>query len=269
MTSAICVYDFTLPKVCEKDELKTVLKEISKKWCFQLERGESGYEHYQGRFSLKTKVRLSGCKNMFKWNEIHLSPTSNENKTNTFYVTKEETRIDGPWSDADKEIYIPRQIREIDTLYPWQQYIVDRYDVWDKRTINVVIDTKGNNGKSTLIGYMRAHGLAFAIPFANDFKDIMRMIMDVGTKRCYLMDMPRAINKEKLYQMYGAFETIKNGYAFDDRYHFKEKVFDCPNIWIFTNHKPDMSLLSEDRWVLWKISDDMDLISYETLNEEF
>lgn len=260
--SACCVYDFTLSNICEINELKNVLKKNCKKWCFQLERGESNYEHYQGRFSLKVKKRLLTCKKLFEWKEIHLSPTSNENRDNMFYVTKEDTRIDGPWSDQDEEIYIPRQIREINKLYEWQQHIVDNYDVWDTRTINIIIDAKGNTGKSTLIGYMRAHKLGFAIPYCNDFRDIMRMIMDVPTKRCYLMDMPRAIKKEKLYQMYSALETIKNGYAYDDRYHFKEKVFDCPNIWVFTNIFPDLSLLSQDRWVIWKIKNNI-LVPYD------
>ena len=124
---------------------------------------------------------------------------------------KDDTRIDGPWKDDDEEIYIPRQIREIEKLYPWQQHIVDNYDIWDTRSINIVIDKRGNNGKSILVSYMRAHKLAFAIPYCNDFRDILRMVMDVPTKRCYLIDMPRAIKKEKLFQMYSAIETIKNG----------------------------------------------------------
>lgn len=260
MTNAICVYDFTLrADILDKDEIIKLLKKNCKKYTFQKELGDTGYEHFQGRFSLKVKKRLTTCKKLFP-KEIHLSPTSRDNSNNDYYVTKDETRIDGPWCDSDEVLYIPRQIREIDTLYPWQQHIVDNYNIWDTRTINVVVDTRGNNGKSILVSYMRAHKLGFAIPYCNDFKDIMRMVMDVPTKRCYLMDMPRAIRKEKLFQMYSAIETIKNGYAYDDRYHFTEKVFDCPNIWVFTNNVPDLTLLSDDRWVLWEISTDLQLI---------
>lgn len=262
-----CVWDFTLKReVCEIDTLKHILKEHCKKWCFQIEEGESGYVHYQGRLSLKTKKRLKGVKNIFNMSEIHLSPTSSINRDNMFYACKEETRLEGPWKDTDEELYIPRQIREIDSLYSWQQTIVDQYDVWDTRTINIVIDKKGNNGKSTLIGYMRAHKLAFALPYCNDFKDIMRMVMDVPTKRCYLLDMPRAIKKEKLFQLFSALETIKNGYAFDDRYSFREKIFDCPNIWVFTNTIPELSYLSLDRWVFWEITDNLELSEIDKRN---
>lgn len=260
--SQVCVWDFTLKKEGnDVEEIKKILKNHCKKWCFQLEESKKGYVHFQGRFSLKLKRRLKGVKKLFP-QETHLSITSTANRDNMFYVMKDETRKEGPWKDNDEETYIPRQIREIKQLYPWQQYIVNNHDVWDTRTINIIYDKKGNNGKSILCSYMRAHKKGFVLPFCNDYKDIMRMIMNVPTKRCYLMDMPRAINKEKLYQMYSAIETIKNGYAYDDRYHFKEKVFDCPNIWIFTNTLPDMNLLSIDRWKLWKISNNKELVEY-------
>ncbi|AXH74683.1 MAG: putative viral replication protein [Cressdnaviricota sp.] len=255
-----CVWDFTAPSENnDSNEIKNMLRENCKKWCFQLERGETGYEHYQGRVSLKTKTRLTGLKKLFP-NNFHWSPTSNENRDNTFYVSKEETRLDGPWSNKDVEIYIPRQIREIEKLYPWQQFVVDTYDVWNTRQINCIVDVKGCNGKSTLTQYMRAHKLAFKIPFCNDFKDIMRIVYDVPTYRCYIIDIPRAIQKDRLFQMYSAIEEVKGGYAYDDRYSFRDKVFDCPNIWVFMNVYPSVELFSRDRWILWDIDENNDLI---------
>lgn len=145
------------------------------------------------------------------------------------------------------------QVREIVSLYPWQKHIIDNAFVWDTRTINIVIDFEGNNGKSTLVSYMRAYNIGRKLPFCNDYKDIMRMVCDMPTSTCYLIDMPRAINKERLFQLYGAIEEIKSGYAYDDRYKFTEKIFDCPNIWIFCNAVPDTSMLSMDRWKFWSI----------------
>ena len=45
-----------------------------------------------------------------------------EHKKEAFYQMKEATRIEGPWTDEDKEIYIPRQFRII-KFYPWQQAV--------------------------------------------------------------------------------------------------------------------------------------------------
>ena len=47
----------------------------------------------------------------------------------------------------------------------------------------------------------------------NNYKDLMRMICDTPTSKCYLIDIPRSIEKDKLYGMFSAIEEIKGGYA--------------------------------------------------------
>lgn len=253
--NAICNYDFTIS--CEhttRETLEKIIRNNCKKWGYQREKGnKTGYEHYQGRVSLKIKTRLAGVIKTFSELKGHWSITSNENKDNMFYVFKEETRIEGPWTDKDEIIYIPRQIKEIESLYPWQQHIYDHTDDWDTRSINCVIDNEGCIGKSIIVTKLAVEKKARKIPPLNDIKDIMRIVMDVETSRCYLIDMPRAMNKDRLYQFYAGIETLKDGYAYDDRYHFKDKHFDCPNIWIFSNKKPDIEMLSKDRWIFWKV----------------
>lgn len=254
----ICVYDFTCSKEHNgKDDIMKLLKLHCKKWCFQEENGESGYPHFQGRMSLKMKERIGTC--IHKFPRFHLSPTSKENSDNVFYVTKEETRVDGPWKDTDKVIYIPRQIRDIETLYPWQQHIVDDRNVWNTRTINIVIDETGNHGKSILASYIGVHEIGRSLPYSNDFRDISRMVMGTESKSLYIIDIPRALKKEQMFQFFAGIEQLKNGYAFDDRYSFQEKYFDCPNIWIFMNKKPENNLLSKDRWKYWEINYNLEL----------
>ncbi len=96
----------------------------------------------------------------------------------------------------------------------------------------------------------------------NDAKDILRMVCDTKTAKLYVFDMPRAMKKEKLNGFYSAIESIKDGYAYDDRYSFKEKVFDCPAIWIFSNMPPINEYLSVDRWKVWTISEGHELITF-------
>lgn len=247
--SNICVWDFTIPKdrVSNIDELKDKLNLHCKKWVFQEEKGlTTGYEHYQGRVSLKLKARKAPA---LGYNE-HWSITSNENKDNDFYVLKEDTRTAGAWSDKDN--YIPRQVRNI-TLYPWQKAVLEDAKVWNTRTINCIICPKGNIGKSTLKTYAGARGLARNLPMLESYKDYMRMVMDTPTSNLYLVDFPRSLNKIACGSFWSALETIKDGYAYDDRYGFREKYFDCPNIWVFTNTHPDVTQLSKDRWVFWEV----------------
>lgn len=253
--NAVACYDFTC-FIEDVDVVRNLLKSYCKKWDFQQEQCPTTQKlHFQGRFKLKVKERAAGVrKKFFGW---HITITSEENIGNVYYVTKEDTRVAGPWSSDDVERFIPRQIREIERLKPWQQSIIDDANVWDTRHINVIVDLTGNIGKTTLCSYAGVHGIGRKIPYSNDFRDIMRMVMDTPTSRLYLFDMPRALKKDQLYQFFAGVEEIKNGYAFDDRYKFREKWFDCPNIWIFTNVVPDIALLSRDRWRLWHINDDL------------
>lgn len=253
------VFDFTLwlnkPESKDdweitKDTLKIGLIDQCKKWCFQLELSEGGF-HFQGRVSFKTKTRNPPI----LIDKIHWSLTSKENKDNDFYACKIDTRNEGPWKDTDMgEIYIPKQIRELNgNILKWQQQVMDKSQEWDTRHIDLVVDPDGNKGKSILKGIMLTKGMAAVIPFVNDYKDIMRMVMDMPKSKTYIIDLPRAIKKDKLFQMYAGIESIKDGYAYDDRYSFRWEYFDCPNIWVFTNTMPDIDYMTKGRWRIWNI----------------
>lgn len=244
---------------------------LAKHYTFQKERGDTGYIHWQGRLSLIKKRRPAELITLLTTTARkvpnYIEPTSNpEFRTgDAFYCLKEDTRIEGPWTDKDKPAYIPRQIREVKQLYPWQKAIVDSAKIWDTRHINLVYCPTGNKGKTTLVGWCRAYNLARVLPSVNESKDMLRMVCDMPTSNMYLFDMPRSMNKDRLYGFYSAIETIKDGYAYDDRYAFKEKVFDCPQIWIFSNTLPDFNMLSNDRWQIWEINNEKDLKRFSHL----
>lgn len=257
MSNQSYVFDFTYFTEREHTDIELCLKDKCKKYCFQLEECPSTKKlHYQGRISLKEKKRINQLQKFLHFEGCHFSVTSNENKNNDFYVSKEETRIKGPWRDTDEEMYIPRQVREIKELRPWQNDIIKMSKVFDTRSINIIYDPNGNTGKSVLTMYMRAYKLGRKIPYCNTYKDIMRMVCDMPISNCYLFDLPRSIDKKVLAGLFSAIEDIKGGYAFDDRYKFKEIMFDCPQIFVFTNEQPNRTYLSEDRWKIWTIIGD-------------
>lgn len=253
-----------------ENELKEVLSKWAKHWTFQLEMGDSGYRHYQGRISLHKKRRLPELKKI--WTEYlpnFIVQTVNPefikcgyDLNGIFYSLKEDTRIKGPWHDQEIVKYIPRQVRETPNLRPWQAAIIADADVWNTRIINIIYDVTGNIGKSTLASHCRVHGHARVLPPVKDAEKLLRMVCDMPTSKMYMFDMPRAMKKEHMNEFYTGVETIKDGYAYDDRYTFREKHFDCPNIWIFTNRLPDMDYMSEDRWKIWTIEEN-ELCPYE------
>ena len=157
---------------------------------------------------------------------------------------------------------MPRHIKKIIKLHPWQESLKSILSTTDDRLIDIVYDPIGNNGKSTLTQMLMLDGSAELLPFVNEYKDIMRMAFDVGPKKIYLIDMPRALSKDKLAQFFSGIETLKSGYCYDDRYKFQKRIFDRPRICIFTNSVPDQSLLSKDMWKLWSISPEMELAPF-------
>lgn len=262
--STCCVWDFTLwverhGIKRELSQMKSFLNTIAKKWTFQLElSGENKLEHYQGRFSLKVGTRRPQVEQLFEKEfegGFHTNKTAKINMNNTFYVMKEDTRISGPWSDTDpQETYHPRHIRKVEgNWYPWQKSIIADCEKIDDDIINVVIDINGLNGKTSLVHYIDIIGLGLVVPPLNDYKQLMEYCMSFTPRRAYLIDMPRAIGKDHLYQFFSAIETIKGGFMFNTRYSGKRIFFDRPIVWIFTNQVPDMSLLSKSRWRLWYI----------------
>ena len=277
MSNPVCTFDFTIPACIgereepehyvNEQEIKDWCREHTKKWAFQLEMSEEGYLHFQGRVSLKQKKRLDYVKKNLKlYPQMHWSITSTANRDNFFYVMKEDTRIEGPWTDKDVEIVIPRQIREIvdnKEWYPWQRYLMDHIHDWEPRTVNCIYDPVGNKGKSTVSTYLCVTRAACQIPTCNDYKDVLASVIDRDKLGAYLIDMPRGIHKESLGNFYGAIETIKSGNASDKRYKFREVFFDSPNVWVFTNILPDKNLLSKDRWKIWSINSKKELVPYE------
>ena len=259
--SPVATYDFTLRKDEDIDYLDVIkaLCPLAKKWVFQLETGNTGYVHWQGRMSLFKKRRkhelIDILPDIFK--QMCLSPSSNNSlQGDCFYMVKDDTRTAGPWSDKDdKPKYIPRQYRGLmENLYPWQKTVLDSKDIFDPRTVNFVYDPRGNNGKSTVAALMELHTGGLDLPPIGDHKELLQVVCDVlmareeRDPRLVFVDLPRSLDSKKLAPFMVAIEQIKKGHVADVRHHYKDWWFDSPQVWVFANWKPDLSYLSQDRW---------------------
>ena len=248
------------------------LKEVFKKWVFQEERGEStDYPHYQIRGHLyKRKTVASGKVFLGKHLCGHVTPTTTGvHENNSFnYCMKADTRVDGPWKDTDEEFDDPppltRQLRDFYNkigpdkagMYPWQTQLLELVKQVDDRMIKCIIDDgAGNNGKSIFAEYLEYERLAYEVPPMTCMQDIMQCCMGIRGQKCYVVDMPRAMKKEKLAGFYSGLEALKNGIMYDPRYAFKKRRIDRPQIIVFTNTFPDRALLSPDRWAMYYMVD--------------
>lgn len=263
MGKDIVGYDITIPADSYPShwELGNALSEWCKKFTFQLELSESGYKHWQCRVHLiKAKTPESVIKQIAPIIKGNWSPTSNETHTKgSFnYVMKADTRVEGPWKDEDfaNAPVMTRQLSEFVQydLRPWQQQIFERVQVPDNRSIIMIYDTIGNSGKSIFAEYLEYKQLAFELPPLRAFEDIMQFAFGFKDQKCYLVDMPRAMKKDKLSEFYSGLECLKNGVVWDKRYNAKKRRMDRPNIIVFTNTLPAFEFMSADRWEVYEMT---------------
>lgn len=262
--------------------LSKFLHKIGKKFTFQLEQGDSGteYRHWQGRVSLWKAKRKPALMNMIKgmgepvFN--YLKPTSTKEHLKTaFYCMKEDSRIDGPWTDKDEAAYIPKQYRNI-KLYDWQEQVINSGKEFNSRRIDCIVDVKGCNGKSTIASMGDLLYGFIDLPLSHDGEKLIYSACDIliakqeREPKLMFFDMPRAFSKDKMNGIYTALESIKKGKLWDMRHQYKEWWFDSPRIWIFSNEFPSEELLSRDRWKFWEITEDKKLVDYKgtPINDE-
>lgn len=248
------------------------LKNNTKNWEFQEELSDDGYLHYQGRFSLIKKRRKAEIASKLfpfeNWNGFNWWKPTHDLENN--YSLKADTRTRGPWSSNDKEIYIPRQYRNrLDKLYPFQKTIWDSQNTFDDRSINLIYCPEGNKGKSTIASLMELHNCGIDLPSVNDYKELVQAVCDIcesqelHNPKTLHIDLPRALDKTRLFGMISAIEQIKKGKLFDFRYKYKVWWIDSPQIWVYSNWLIDTNMLSKDRWKIWTINDNLELIKYE------
>lgn len=238
--------------------LKDVFKKHCTKWSFQREKGtETGYEHFQCRVNMKERLTIGKAITFWQDNLTQQMHVEVSHDTKTFnYVTKTETRVEGPWSWDDREQLLTVKKMELNGLYPWQESLIENVKFYDDRHIHIVIDFEGNIGKSAFTKYMWFNKLALPVPPMNDAQDLVQFVNSCATnEKTFIIDMPRAMKKTKLYAMYSGIETLKNGLLYDKRYKGTIKYIDEPNIIVFTNSMPKLKYLSRDRWKLWEVKD--------------
>lgn len=267
-------YDFTYlgrgefyPPV---DEFVKLIQPLFKKWVFQEEAcPTTGRKHYQGRGSLFKKKRQPELCNLLNDTDLRgmdVSESSNNSKSNElFYALKYDTRVAGPWMDTKWTTpqYIPRQYRGlIDRLHPYQQQVMDSRHEFNDRIINLVVDVRGNNGKSTCAALAELHHGCIDLPPIGDHKELTQVVCDILMAKeerepgIIFVDLPRALTTDA--KRFGPFmvaiEQMKKGHVCDVRHRYRDWWFDSPAIWVFCNHPPDVKMMSNDRWRFWKIS---------------
>jgi hypothetical protein len=278
--SQVYLWDFTLSeKLNQKGDILRFCREECTRWCFQLEQPEVAgknpdewYKHYQCRVSLKKKLYLNPMMILMrnyglKFNEQALSRTSKtcaENKHATFsYVMKEYSRIDGPWDDKQDRKFKSKSVIWVDEHpEPWHRQVLDTLKDYEHRKINLLIDSNGNTGKTNFEDWLAFYNHAFDLWYDDDHKHMLASAYDNAPQNCFTINLERALDKKNMRSFWTMIERMKDGRFQDNRYKCKRIKTERPHIWIFTNFTPEVWMQSKDRWNLWTINDDKELVEY-------
>lgn len=240
-----------------QENVESFFSSTCEKYIYQLE--DSGddakhHYHYQGYGSLKQRRRPCEIKKIAIQNngllsgvEISVASTAGINALNK-YAMKADTRVSGPWSDSTS--YRGQDI--ITDLYPWQDEVKQQCEAEpDRRSINVIVDEKGNIGKSCFCKYMAWHHDALVLGWGKT-GDILNLVSKNQNKKVYMFDLSRSKPQDwATNDIPAAMEGIKNGHFMNTKYETCQVMMKIPHIWMFTNMKPDISSMSSDRWVFW------------------
>jgi len=247
----------------------------AKRYVYQIEKSpENGHLHFQCRVHLGKDQQYATVFDPLPQG-AWLTPTSKAAKDNFTYVMKEETRVEGPWTDVtyakppneivndtDYEYFLPEWYlklkKEIDIEF--NQRMNNR---WLKR-IFWVYDKGGGKAKTRVKNILRYFkGYINIVPLFNNVAQLGGQIVaktDKLTNKDFsgiVIDLPRAAELWKLdkkCELYEVLELARNGESGDPRNRWQEARFGSIPIVVFANYKPRSSDFTKGRLYLCDIS---------------
>lgn len=262
----------------------------------------TGTKHLQGYIQMCRRSRMSAVKKLFMNNSVHLEPAIGNVDQNIKYCSKgsdvitmgEPTRRGqrtdivnlydqviscSKWDDVLKLDQAKRYLNYVQQVYnskppeklpakpwyPWQLAILDIIKGEpDDRSIYWVHDMKGGKGKTFLAKFIATNYSAFYSRPATNSSDLFCAYKN---EKIVLLDVPRAIRSDKIN--YDALEALKDGAIFSSKYHSTSKLTSSVHVIVFSNHPPDLSMLSTDRLFIMDLAEDKpEFKKFDAINKE-
>lgn len=229
-------------------------------YIYQLEKGEGGLTHYQGCVRFANPVKFATVKEILEG--AHWE-TCKSWKESVKYCQKEETRIEGPFtnypkllkSEKKQKFEIIIEIPKIE-LRPWQTLVEWKIQhKADDREIIWIYGTIGNEGKTFFARYLAIkypNNISYVLGKPADMKyAISERIQrkEMAFPHCIILDVPRADHTGTTFP-YAGIEELKGGIFFSSKFKSTTCVYPHIHIIVFANFYPDVASLSRDRWVI-------------------
>lgn len=254
--------------------------------------GENGTPHLQGFLKLKRKKTRNEVKALFGCNP-HVEVAKGNDEQNQAYCKKEDdftefgdvafagkrNDLEAFKTDVKNGVYDCKTLRETHSkvyarygsfvhmylsdhkpkplveahpLKIWQQELnVKLNRVADDRSIIFVVDVVGNSGKSWYAKYYRSLHDNVQVMSPGKYADMALLYDD--TSRVLFLDCPRS--KQGDFIQYNFLESVKNQFVQSGKYEscIKENL-NKSHVVVLMNEKPNMDMLSEDRYDIIEVS---------------
>lgn len=237
---------FTLNNYTE-DEISSIVPIFNEK-CkiafFSKEIGEGGTPHLQGFALFKVKIRPSSLLKKAHWTISRGSILEN-----LIYCRKEGDLF----YSKGVECFDP--VKLINPVYEWEKIVLDEITKEpDDRTINWIWSEFGGIGKTSFCKYLVVkHDAIIFGGKACDIRNGVRVYYENNkhTPQLIIVNIPRSF--DPMYISYEGFENIKDMLFYSGKFEGGMICGNCPHLYVFANHQPDISKMSEDRWKIRRI----------------
>lgn len=144
---------------------------------------------------------------------------------------------------------------------PWQAELMERLKTQNDRQICVIVDKRGNSGKTTWGKVLELYHDWIVLPNAKsqDIAHVMRSV-EPGLPGI-VIDLARSLRNETEgdrndFINYQIIESLKDGQIFSGKYSSEKWMITPPKMVLMMNFMPDTSKLSIDRWDILTIDGD-------------
>lgn len=238
-------------------------KSFCQSYTFQPEVGKCGTKHLQGFWDFRNPRSFESLKKLFP--KLHIEKCKNAQAAEE-YCRKSDTKAGPTISNVASDI---EDDFNYSKLTVWQKVLLDTIaEKPDPRKVYWIWDQTGGSGKSSLCRSLLIKdpkGTLIAGGKGNDIKCAVATHVNIhgptALKVC-LFDFERSLENKISWS---GIEQIKNGAFFSGKYESSCIAYNKPHVICFSNHPPDLSKLSADRWIVHELTDDLKKIHQEEL----
>ena len=201
--------------------------------------------------------------------DVYVSQLSYHRNNSRYRLTREPMMES--YSAKDLEMF-----EDFNNLYDWQKELYNKilhvntgeFKIPDSREIMSIVDKEGKKGKSSFVKWLcYNYPMDIARLSFGTASQLRSAVFNMGKRKCYIIDLPRTKGRgDSIFDLLSVIEDMKNGFISSSMYGAdKQLMMDPPFVIVFSNNPLPYNSLSQDRWDLYTLSDQKELVKMQNL----